>query len=226
MQSSASWRLSITTESDNPRRPSIQTTELRGVAKRLGKLAVARYRQAGEFRIRQREQLRRALQNAGRALNWDVVVGARKTPVDEVTVDVRRLTQAGLKAIEKGLESEITEKRNEIRRLKGVARTLRKLADENVTEYPIEIAYSYTTSDGGKGKYVTKTKELQVEDPGSAEEAARKLEQQMERLGRLRDEMVQELEKKKQVVGQARVEVREFVRGTRPLIGEVLAVLY
>lgn len=157
-------------------------------------------------------------------MNWDLVASFRKAPVDEVTVDVRRLTQAGLKAIEKGLESEISEKRQEIRRLKGVAKTLRKLADEK-DAFPIEIEYQYTSS-SGKGQYETKTKELQIDSADSAQDAARKLDDQVERLGRLRDEMVQVLEKKKDVVGQARVELREFVRRARPLIGEVLAVLH
>lgn len=159
-------------------------------------------------------------------MDWEVVASIRKAPVDKVTVDVRRLTGAGLRAIERGLESEITEKREEIRRLKGVARSLRKLADEDVSAFPVEIAYRYTSSDGGKGEYLTKTKELEIESPGAAEEAARRMEQQMDRLSRLRDEMVQELEREKHVVGQAKVELREFVRGAHPLIGEVLAVLH
>jgi len=109
--------------------------------------------------------------------------------------------------------------------LKGVAKNLRKLADEDVSAFPVEIAYSYT-SNVGKGEYETETKELQVESPDSAEQAARRLEGQMERLSHRRDGMVQELQRKKHVVGEARQELKEFVRGARLLIGEVLAILH
>jgi hypothetical protein len=92
-------------------RPSIQTTELREVSRRLGELLIARYQQEGGFRVRQAELLRRSLQDAAQALNWDVLASHENDPVQEVAVDVERLTQAGMRAIEKDLESEIAEKR-------------------------------------------------------------------------------------------------------------------
>jgi prefoldin subunit 5 len=207
------------------KRPSIQTKELRPVARRLGQLAVARHRQDGTYRIRQRVQLRRALQEAGRELDWDVLASFGDAPIDDVAGDVRRLAIAGLKAIERDLEAEIQEKRQEIRQIKGTVKALSKLAEAADSVFPVEIEYKYTSS-SGKDEYVTKTEELEVESRDSAEQAALRLEKQMDRLGRLRDEMVAGLRRKQQTVSQAKSELGEFVHGTRPLVREVLAVLH
>jgi hypothetical protein len=185
---------------------------------------VERYRQAGQFRVRQREQLRRALQKAAVALDWDVIAGVEENPIQEVAIDVHRLTGAGVRAIERDIESEIAEKRREVSQLKRTVQALSKLADEDPAAFPTEVAYRYTAS-RGKDVYVTKEEELVVEDPGSAEMAALKLEKSLDRFGRLRDQMVESLKQRRRTVREAKAELHDFMRVTDSLVADVLATL-
>lgn len=215
--------LPISTVKKSSKRPSVQTKELRPVARRLGALALSRHRQGGGFRVREREQLRRALFSAGRELRWDVVAVNREAPVDEVVVDVRRLTRAGLGAIEKDLESEIAEKAQEVRQLKRVVKKLAKLSKQDESAFPVEVEYHHTSA--VDDQYSTKTAEFEVEGPDSAEQAAQKLEKQLDRFGRLRDQMVEKLKDKRRALDATKSELKDFVGMTRPLIDEVLVVL-
>ena len=75
---------------------------------------MARHRQDGEFKVRQEEQLRRALWDAGEALEWELLAGDPTARSEEVVADIRRLTQSGLRQLERDLEAEIEEKKAEI----------------------------------------------------------------------------------------------------------------
>jgi len=186
---------------------------------------VARYRQAGEFRVRQREQLRRALQKAAEALGWDILAVVEESdPIHAVAIDVQRLTRAGIRAIERDLECEIEQKGGEIKQLERTVQALSGLAAEAPSAFPTEVAYTYTATQGN-GVYVTKEKELLVEDANSAENAAKRLEKGLARFGRLRDQMVATLKQRRSSVREAEAETQHFVQGTHRLVGEVLATL-
>jgi len=143
----------------------------------------------------------------------------------QVSVDVQRLTSAGIRAIEKDLESELVEKRREIRQLERAIATLSELAEGDPSAFPAEVAYTYTAT-RGKDQYVTKEEELLLEDSGSAEAAAKRLEKKLGRFGRLRDQMVESLKQRRKTVGEAKSELKDFVHGTNPLVSEVLATLH
>ncbi|MEQ9569605.1 MAG: hypothetical protein RLN75_05400 [Longimicrobiales bacterium] len=205
------------------KRPSIQTAELQTVGRRLGRLAVARHRQAGEFRVRQEEELRRALRTAGEALGWDLLA-LEAAGTEEVLEDMRRLTQAGIRQMERDLGAEITEKRAELRQLKKTVKSLEKLAGGDESAFPAQIEYRYTAKRGNDG-LVTKTKELLLEDPAEAERTAEKLEQRLDRLGALRDQMVDHLKQRLKTIAAAKAELRSFVTGADRLVDHVLATL-
>lgn len=138
--------------------------------------------------------------------------------------DIHRLTGAGVRALERDLDSEIAEKRRELKRLERTIEALTALAAEEEEAFPTEVAYSYTAT-RGKGVYVTKVEELVLEAPDEAARAAAKLEKGMGRFGRRRDAMVESLKQRRDSVRQAGREVQDFVRGTHRLVGEVLATL-
>ena len=214
----------ISIEARTDKRPSIQTTELRQVSRRLGNLAVARYRQAGEFRVRQEEQLRRALRAAGEALGWELLTLDASSGSEVVVADIRRLTRAGIRQLERDLEAEISEKRAEVRQLKKTVNVLSKLAEKDEAAFPTEIEYQCTAK-RGKDELVTKTVEVVLEDPGEADKTAEKLQNRLDRLSLLRDQMVEHLKKRRKTLSAAKSELRSFVRGTDCLVDEVLATL-
>jgi hypothetical protein len=194
------------------------------VSRRLGKLAVARYKQAGQFRVRQREQLRRALHTAGESLEWDVLTLDETAGTDEVIADIRRLTQAGLRQLERDLEAEIAEKRAEVKQLEKTVNVLSELAEADDEAFPQEIEYHFTAK-RNKTELVTRTEELVVEDPSEAEKKAGKIEKRLGRFGRLRDEMIIHLKKRQKTLAEAKSELRSFVRGTGGVVDEVLMTL-
>ncbi len=143
---------------------------------------------------------------------------------EAVAADIQRLTRAGIRQLERDLEAEITEKRNEGRQLKQTVTALAKLAEKDEAAFPAELEYWYTAKDGGDG-LMTKTETVVLEDPGEAEKMAEKLEQRLDRLGLLSDQMVEQLKRRQQTISAAKAEVSSFVRGTAWLVDEVLATL-
>ena len=218
------WGDNISRMTNGRKRPSIQTTALRSLSKRLGRLAVVCHKQDGVFRIRQREHLRRALEAAAEALSWDALASSFEEPIEEIAADVRWMTDAGMGAIERDLDSEIREKKQEVRQLKRTIVALTDLAAQDGSAFPTELAYQYTATQG-RGEYVTKEQELLLEDPDSAVKAASSLENRLDRLRRLRDEMVEGLKQRRSSLDEARSDIASFVRGTRPVVREVLATL-
>ena len=174
--------------------------------------------------MRQEEQLRRALRTAGEALGWQLLTLDPATGTDEVVADIRRLTKAGIRQLERDLEAEISEKREEVRQLKRTVTALEKLAAEDEASFPREIEYQCTAR-RGKDELVTKTVEVALEDPSAAERTAEKLDKRIERLTLLRDQMVEHLKKRREVLSAAESELRSFVRGTDGLVNEVLVTL-
>lgn len=197
---------------------------MRGISRRLGALAVAQYRQAGDFRVRQQEQLRRAIRAAGEAMRWELLAGAEPAGTREIKADFRRLTQAGMRLLERDLEAEIAEKREEIRQLRKIVDALAKLASDDDAQFPAQVEYQYTARQG-KDDLVTRTDELVLEDRGQAAKAAEQLEKRLDRLGVLRDEMIDKLKKRQRALADARLELPSFVRDADPLVDEVLATL-
>lgn len=174
--------------------------------------------------MRQEEQLRRALRTAGEALEWGLLALDPAGETGEVVADIRRLTRAGLRQMERDLEAEISEKRKEVRQLRRTVNVLEKLAENDPAAFPAEIEYRYTAKQG-QGGLVTKTEEVVLEDSEEAQQTAEKLERRLDRLSLLRDQMVEHLQHRLEILAAAKAELRNFVRGTGWLVDEVLATL-
>lgn len=174
--------------------------------------------------MRQREELRRTLRTAGEALGWDLLALEPASGTEEVMADMRRLTQSGIRQLERDLEAEIAEKKEEVKQLKRTVTSLTKLAKGKAEAFPAEVEYRYTAKRGNDG-LVTKTEELVLEDADEAKRAAEKLEQRIDRLGALRDQMVDHLKQRLNTIAEAKGELRSFVQGSDRLVDQVLATL-
>ena len=157
-------------------------------------------------------------------MGWDQLEVELPGGAEEVEDDIRRLTQAGIRQLERDLEEEISQKKKEVRQLEKTVTVITKLAEKKDTVFPTEVEYQYT-SRRGRDELVTRTEEVVLEDPDHAVKEAEKLEKRLDRLGRLRDQMVENLKGRRQTIKEAKSEVRHFVSGTEGLVGEVLATL-
>ena len=144
--------------------------------------------------------------------------------MEEMAFDVRRLTKAGIQAIERDLETELDEKRKEIKHIQKTVSNLEKLSEKDPETFPTELMYRYTSA-RGNGEYSTKEEELLIETPDGASEAAARLEKRVDRFTRLRDEMVESLKQQRKTLTSAKAELVDFVTGTRQLVTEVVATL-
>ena len=168
--------------------------------------------------------MRRALHVAGEELNWKVLAADDPAGTQEVKADVRRLTQAGIRQLERDLEAEIVEKRQEVRRLKKTLAVLSDLAEQDEEAFPTQLEYQYT-SNRGRDDFVTKTEEVVLEAPDDAGKAAKKIEQRLDRFGRLRDQMVEQLKDQRKTIAEAKADLQRFVLGVERMLDDVLAIL-
>jgi len=177
------------------------------------------------LKVRQREQLRRTLVMAGGLLAWDILPNGTADPVEEASKHVKKLARDGTRAIAKDLADETADKRAETKQIKGVAKALLKLAKDRKTEYPAEVIYVHTTKNPAQG-LVTKTETLTLNDAGEAEDAAANLEKRLPRSSDLKDQMLVELKQKQKVLDEMKAGLPEFVDSSKPLLGEVFAILH
>ena len=195
------------------------------VSRRLASLALARHEQEGRLRVRQREQLRRALFSAGESLGWESLTAGEADPVEGASKDVARLTRNGTRSLMRDLDNEITAKKREMTQLKAVAKSIQKLAKDGATTYPAEVTYTHTARGSTTG-YVTKTETLVLADAAEAEGAAAKIEKKMDAWAKLREEMLKDLKRRQQQLDELKGTVTEFVSSSEGLLVEVFAVLH
>lgn len=198
--------------------------ELEQTSRRIAALALDNRRQEGGLRVRQREQLRRALATAAATLGWDRIPGGPSARVAAVVDRMAQLAETGARALEEDLAAELTSKRAEIKELEKIVKVLRKLATDPDAGYPTEVEYS-RTSRSGVGHLITKTETLGLNDPSEAEKAADTLERKRDGFARLRDEMLEELKRRKRQLGEMRAGLGDFSQASAGLVAEVLATL-
>lgn len=205
--------------------PETDSPELNEVGRALASLALARMRQDGSLRVRQREQLRRALATAADAMGWVAIAGSTEDRVTRAKRDVAALADAGAHALERDLADEVAGKKSELEQLKDVARSVQKLAVDAGASYPTEVEYSHTARHGTR-HLITKTETLTLSDADEAQNAAATLEKRMEGWAKLRDQMLEELKYKQGQIRDMKGTLSGFLDASQGLLGEVLATRY
>jgi len=198
---------------------------LRQVGRTLASLALAKTQQGGTLRVRQREELRRALATAADFLGWGITGVGRADAMEEATGYVTELAKAGVEALAGDVADELASKKSEMTRLKGAAKTLQKLADDPEATYPVQMEYSHTARDGTE-HLVTKTVSLDLEDSAGAQSAAQVVLKRMDAWERLRDQMQVQLKQRQRQVADLKNVISEFAAWSEGLVGEVLATLH
>lgn len=198
--------------------------QLESASRTTASLALQQLRQEGVLRVRQRDQLHRALSAAGEEMDWALIPGSSTDRVDAATKDMVRLTEAGAKALERDVVALLDEKKAEVKELKKVLKAINALAASDKTTYPTEISYSHTARSGSQGLY-TKVETVTVNDAGEAESAAAALEKKLDKFGKLRDEMLVETKLRKRQIEEMRKSVSDFVGSSKGIVRDVLATL-
>lgn len=199
--------------------------DLDDVSKALASLALARMKQDGSLRVRQREQLRRALAKAGDGLGWVTLRGGLVDRVKRATKDVTALADAGTQALEGELAAAVADKKREIAELSQVAASVQSLATDAEASFPAEVEYSHTARTGTR-LLITKTETLTLADRDEALSAAATLEKRIEGWAKLRDQMLEELKDRQRQLRELKGTLSGFVDSSQGLVGEVLATLY
>jgi hypothetical protein len=188
---------------------------------KLASLAKAWVEQDRELRVRQREELRRALNRIAELRAW---IPSEANPSASAIQDLEDFTQTGLRLIQEELRGELSKKKKEVVRLKEVGETLKELAEDDGWEDPVEVSYSHTVrqADG----LVTQTQTLTVVDTEEAEEAAATFEKKLGNWEKLRSQMQEELEDRKRQLKEVTSSVSAFAAASSGVIAEVLTIFY
>jgi hypothetical protein len=206
-------------------RPSARSAEYRRLGQQVADLALTRTTQGGRLNVRQREELRRALIEAGTALLWNEMALKGENPIDAIADDLAKLTKSGVRVIEREVESELKAKRTELSRLQKVADQARKLAHAKDPKLPTEITYFHTARAAAQG-LITKSETVEITSKDEAESCADSIEKSLGRWENLRDQMVEELKKKNVQLSALSDSIADFVQAQRSLIKEVVAILH
>ena len=202
-----------------------RSPEMHEASRQLAWLALARVKQDGLLRVRQREQLRRALATAGDALDWTVRAASRgDAAIVELTGDVSKMAKSGAKSVARDLADELAKKRTEMTGLQESAASARKLAEDPDTTYPVELTYSYTARNVAQ-ELVTKTETVTANDAKEANDAANAMERNFVGRGKLADLMIADLQQKQGELDVMTRTLSEFLESSHDLLREVLATL-
>lgn len=206
------------------KRALARSPEMKRVTGQLAEIAVARVKQQGRLKVRQREQLRRAIAKAGETLGWAATAPFKSDPVAELSKEVGKLVKRGARRMKRNVRHELEEKESEIAQLRKVVKAVEELADDP-DSLPAEITYSHTARHASLG-LVTKTETLELENEEEARKAANKMKKRIKRWSKYRDQMLEELEQERQYLRATTQNLSEFVDSSRPVLGEVLATMH
>lgn len=184
-------------------------------------MAKAWANQDGRLRVRQREQLRRALAAAAESLDWAMI---NEDEVEIATRDVAKLTEAGKRALTQDVVEELASKKTEMSELEKVANSMRALAEKDDFADPVEISYLRTAREADQ--LVTKTESLTLAEAQEAEDLANLIEKKMNSWGKLREEMIEHLKREQQQLDELEDTLPEFVQHSKGTVREVFATLY
>lgn len=190
----------------------------------LASIALVRMQQDGRLSVRQREGLRRAFAATAGLYGWATLEAGGHEPIEAATRDLMTLAERGARFMDGQLAAELAEKKAETSRLKQVAKTISKLAEEGDFDEPVEVPYCHTAKEGSQ-RWVTKVAKLTLTNSVEAHEAVRGLEKNMDGWEKLRVEMVSELKGKQRELAEMRKTLPSLLQSSRELLSEVLAVV-
>ncbi len=199
-----------------------RSTEAVQVGRSLAVLALAWVKQEGQLRVRQREQLRRALAAAAEILEWATISEDR---LDITADDVLKLTKNGTQAIAKDLADELAAKKTEMSQLKKSAATIAKLATKGDFSDPIEVSYTHTAREATSG-LVTRVETATLLEPQEALDTAATIEKKTESWGKLREQMIEDLKQKQRRLEEMKASMSEFVEASKRILVEVFATFH
>lgn len=215
-------RLVIATKLEVTRkRLTLRSSEVQEIARELTTLGLVHVKQEGALNVRQREVLRRALAEAGRALAWDVKAATSSDPMVEVVKDLKKLVQAGAKTLKEETAAELKVKKSEEKNLEKVVESLTKLTEKSEKAFPTEVTYSHTARDITQG-FFTKTEIAELEDAGQAKETLQTIEKSLNRWGKLRVQMLEDLQQTDKRLTILSSDLEPFISSSRRLIDELI----
>lgn len=203
------------------KRLTLRSSEVQDIARDLTNLGLVHVKQDGALNIRQSEKLRRALAEAGQALAWDVKAATSADPMSEVVKDLKKLVQAGTKTLKAEVADELKKKKVEERDLEKVVASLTKLSEKSDKAFPTEVEYSHTARDITQG-FFTKTEAVELEDAGQAKETLQTIEKSLNRWGKLRVQMLEDLQQTDKRLNALSSDLEPFVVSSKRLIDELL----
>lgn len=197
---------------------------MREITLNLASLGVRRVKKADALSVRRQEQVRRALIEVGEELGWAQVAALRDDPVAVAAGDVKKILRSGVRSLKRVANKEMADKEAESERLEEVIETIRSLAEDPDLEYPTEITYTRTAKDAVKG-FATKTETIEVNDPEEAMKAAEKMERSLPQWDRNREQMLEDLQRRRHSLDDASRHLGEVVESWRGLFQEVLVLM-
>ena len=203
-------------------RVSPQSVHARPTAVKIASIAIAWIKQEHKLRVRQREELRRALAEAAEFRNW---IASGPDPAAPALKDVMSLIRAGAKQMDKELAKAVAEKKKESQNLQKVADSLQKLADKKKGwDEPIEVDYHFTGREGDR--LATKTETFILANQDEAKDALAAMEKKFNSWETLRNQMLEDLKAQQKQVKGLQSEIQAFAEASRGLVDDVLAILY
>jgi hypothetical protein len=198
--------------------------ELNRVCRRLAELPLAELEQESPLGVRQIEQLRRALAEAGEGLDWTATAAHSNDSIADISKDFMTMAKGGSRAIGRDLANELATKKVEVKELAKTLASTTKLAENPKTEYPSDVTFSYTVRDAFS-ELVTKTETVTVTEAGEATSAAAALERSMPARTKLADLMIIELKRKQSQLEIMTKGLSDFIESSKGLLQEVVANL-
>ena len=113
------------------KRLTLSSSAVKDIARALTTLGLVHVEQDGVLNVRQSEELRRALAEAGEALAWDVKSATSANPMPDVVKDLKKLVKAGAKTLKAEVAAELKKKSSEERKLEKTVEVLTKLTEKS-----------------------------------------------------------------------------------------------
>lgn len=210
---------------DNTTDISLRSADMRDLAQTLAQLGARRVDKGEPLNTRRREEVRRAFAEAGDALGWSESTALSDRPAAIAAKDVKAIVRRGIRSLRREIDRDIEEKQTEIQRVEDVVEQLEAIAEDESSEYPMEVTLERTVKSPVSG-LVTKTEVYLLENQSDAQRAAKKVEKSIPRWGRLRDQMLIQLDERRERLGALSSDLSGVVDSWQGLINDVLVTMH
>ena len=203
----------------------LRSQEMRDISRGLATLGHIRLQKGSPLNVRQREQVRRTLAEAGESLGWSEVAARDQDPVKAVSKDVRKMLRKGVKSLSRGVANDLVSTEAEVELLEELVDALRALSETPDALFPVEFTYSRPARDHGSGGFMTRKETLVLNNAEEAGKAALKIEKALPRWHNLREQMVADLRQHEASLAEVNSNLTFLIDGWRRLLGEVLVTM-